>query len=143
MERMITKCTDCLTNIVVELSSILFAIVLKGLYIMAVDVEETNGSYIRFLRLPWQRVLYCLGVLEPISLKSKCQRAMLPQKALGKNIPHVFLLVPGIAGNPQNFLVMCKHHFILCLPHHMTFSPYVFTSSFLCVYLSVSFFFSF
>lgn len=52
MERMITKCTDCLTNVVVELSSILFAIVLKGLYIMAVDVEETNGSYIRFLRLP-------------------------------------------------------------------------------------------
>ena len=52
MERMITECTDCLTDVVVELSPISLAIVLKGLYIMAVDVEETNGSYIRFLRSP-------------------------------------------------------------------------------------------
>ena len=39
----------------VGLAPILFAIDLKGLHIVFVDVEEANGSYISFQRLPWQR----------------------------------------------------------------------------------------
>ena len=55
MERMVTKYTCCLTNAMVGLAPILFAIDLKGLYIMVVDADEANGSYISFQRLPWQR----------------------------------------------------------------------------------------
>lgn len=55
MERMITKYTRCLTNVMVGLAPILFAIDLKGLYIVFVDAEEANGSYINLQRLPWQR----------------------------------------------------------------------------------------
>lgn len=55
MERMVTKYTCCLTNAMVVLAPILFAIDLKGLYIMVVDADEANGSYISFQRLPWQR----------------------------------------------------------------------------------------
>ena len=39
----------------VGLAPILFAIDLKGLYIVFVDAEEANGSYINLQRLPWQR----------------------------------------------------------------------------------------
>ena len=54
MERMITKYIRCLTNVMVGVAPILFAIDLKGLHIVFVDVEEANGSYISFQRLPRQ-----------------------------------------------------------------------------------------
>lgn len=46
------KYTCYLTNVMVGLAPILFAIDLKGLHIVFVDAEEANGSYINFQRLP-------------------------------------------------------------------------------------------
>ena len=58
---------------------------------------------------------------------------MLSQKALGKNILHAFLSVPGVAGNPWNH---CLVKAPLYLHYHKTLSLYSLQIIFLSVCLS-------
>lgn len=97
--------------------------------VLGIDtVLVCRGCYNKTTYIEWLQTAetYSLTTLGVRSLTGSCHGAMLPLRALGKNLPCLFL---SSSGCQQSFacLSLQLHHFSLSLYPHMTSSASVFT----------------